>query len=493
MSAMKTISPVWALLFVSTVAFAQTDATVSGTVTDQTGAHIVNCTVTARNTATGIATVTQTNEAGIYVFAAIPPGKYSFTAEHSGFRKKVLTDVDVQVAAKLTINLPLELGQTSESVEVQATASTVNTSNATVGDVITGQKLLGLPIAGRSSYDLIVTQPGVIQGGGYNINGNRGGTVNFTTDGINSLDNLLSGSFQLYNNLVSIDRAEEFRVVTSPADAELGRGAGQIQMITRSGTNDYHGSAWEDFRNTDLNANDFFNNLTGTPRNVLHQNQFGIRMGGHVKKNKTFFNGIFEGQRQRQVIATTQTVYTQTARDGMFRFFPGVQNGNAIAAVPTVDLQGNPVQPAGAGALQSITLFGRDPNRMAADPTGVISKQLALIPLPNNFRAGDGLNTAGFTWSRPFPTDNGLYEGRIDHLFSVKHRASIVLNHQAYNSFNVAFPQNFPTVPGSPDPTEVTQYSLAFTSVFKPNLLNEVRIGAYLPRTILLTPEVAQH
>src|SRR5260370_36331172 len=132
------------------------------------------------STATGIATVTQTNEAGIYVFAAIPPGKYSFTAEHSGFRKKVLTDVDVQVAAKLTINLPLELGQTSESVEVQATASTVNTSNATVGDVITGQKLLGLPIAGRSSYDLIVTQPGVIQGSGYNINGNRRRTLHCT-------------------------------------------------------------------------------------------------------------------------------------------------------------------------------------------------------------------------------------------------------------------------------------------------------------------------
>ena len=502
MSAMKTISPIWALtgilFLVSALAFAQTDATVSGTVTDPTGAHIVNSTVTALNTATGIATVTQTNEAGIYVFAALPPGKYSFTAEHSGFRKKVLSDVDVQVGAKLTINLPLELGQTSESIEVQATAAEVNTSNATVGDVITGQKLLGLPLAGRSVYDLIATQPGVVQGpgtsGSYNINGNRGNVTNFTTDGINSNDNLLVGSFYLYANMVSIDRAEEFRVVTSPADAELGRGAGQIQMITRSGSNAFHGSAWEEHRNTDLNANDFFNNLVGSPRNVLIKNQYGVRLGGPVRRNKTFFNGIYESQRQRQVIAVTQTVYTQSARDGIFRFFPGVQNGNANAAVPTVDLQGNPLPPPGAtlASLQSITLFGRDPNRLVADPTGTIKKQLGLIPLPNNFRAGDGLNTAGFTWSRPIPSDNVTYEGRVDHLFNVKHRISLVLSHQAWNSFNVAFPQNFPSVPGSPDPTETTQYSAAFTSVFRPNLLNEVRAGVFRPRTIVLTPEDAK-
>lgn len=470
-----------------------TDATVSGTVADPSGAHVVSVTVTALNTLTGITSTTQTNESGVYVFAALPPGNYRFSAEHPGFRKSSINDVVIQVGARLTLNLTLELGATTETVEVQAVAGTVNTSNATVGDVITGTKLLGLPLAGRSSYDLIVTQPGVVQGSGYNINGNRGGAVNFTTDGINSQDNLLPGSFYLYSNLVSIDRAEEFRVVTSPADAELGRGAGQIQMITRTGTNAYHGSAWEDFRNTDLNANDFFNNLTGTPRNVLHQNQFGVRMGGPVKHNKTFFNGIYEGQRQRQVIATTQTVYTQSARDGVFRFFPGVQNGNAISANPTVDLNGNPIQPANAtGPLQVVSVFGRDPNRLVADPKGVIAKQLGLIPLPNNFRAGDGLNTAGFTWSRPFPTDYGLYEGRIDHLFNVKHRISLVLTHQAYNSFNVAFPQNFPTVPGSPDPTETTQYSTALTSVLKPSVLNEIRIGVFRPRTIVLTPEDAK-
>src|SRR5437016_5321541 len=341
----------------SVLSFGQTDATVSGTVTDPSGAHVVEVTVTALNVATGIATVTRTNEAGVFVFPALQPGMYRFTAEHSGFHNAVASNVALQVGDKITLNLPLELGTTTESVLVQGVASMVNTANATVGDVISGKKLLDLPLAGRSSYDLIVTQPGVVQGSGYNINGNRGGTVNFTTDGINSQDNLLPGSFYLYSNLVSIDRAEEFRVVTSNADAEYGRGAGQIQMITRSGTNAYHGSVWEEFRNTDLNANDFFNNLNGTPRNVLHQNQYGGRLGGPVRRNKTFFNGIYEGQKQRQVIATTQTVYTQAARNGIFRFFPGVQNGNANAGVPTVDLQGNPVQPAAGAQLQSVNLF----------------------------------------------------------------------------------------------------------------------------------------
>ena len=482
------------LLLSVPIAFAQTtDASVSGAVTDQSGAHVAGAMVTAFHSANGISTRALTNEAGVYTFAALVPGTYRFTAEHSGFRKAFLNDVELDVGSKLTVNLPLEIGATTESVEVSSAAAEVNTSTASIGNVVTGRKLLDLPLAGRSSYDLIVTQPGVVQGAGYNINGNRSGAVNFTTDGINSLDNLLAGSFYLYSNLVSVDRAEEFRVVTSPADAELGRGAGQIQMVTRSGSNKFAGSVWEEFRNTALNANDFFNNLNGTPRNVLHQNQYGIRFGGPLRKNKTFFNGIYEGQRQRQVIAVTQTVYTPSARNGIFRFFPGIANGNANAAIPTVDLQGNPVQPSTAGGpLQSVSVLGKDPNRFVADPSGNMAKQLALIPLPNNFRAGDGLNTAGFTWSRPFPTDYGLYEGRIDHIFSDKHRMSMVLSHQAYNSFNVAFPQAYPTVPGSPDPTETTQYSFSLNSIVRPNILNEVRIGAFRPRTIVLTPQDAK-
>src|SRR5260370_33771721 len=185
------------LFLSSTLVFSQTDATVSGTVTDTTGAHIVFASVTALNTATGVVTTTQTNQAGVYVFAALSPGQYRFTVEHAGFRKAVISDVTLDVGSQLSVNIPLELGQTSESVEVKGAASVVNTSNASVGDVVTGKKLLDLPLAGRSSYDLGVTQPCVGHGLGtnvsFNINGNRGGTGHVTTDGINSQDNLLPG------------------------------------------------------------------------------------------------------------------------------------------------------------------------------------------------------------------------------------------------------------------------------------------------------------
>jgi hypothetical protein len=207
-----------------------------------------------------------------------------------------------------------------------------------------------------------------------------------------------------------------------------------------------------------------------------------------IRRNRTFFNGLYEGDKQRAKVATTQTVYTDSARRGFFRFFPGALNANANAAIPTVDLQGNPVRPPNAGDLQSVSVLGRDPNRLLADPTGAVAKLLSLTPLPNNFRMGDGLNTAGFTWSRPIKYDFQLYETRVDHLFSDKERVAVTFTHQSYHSFNVAGPQPFPGSPGGVAPTETTQYSAALTSVFRANLLNEFRAGVFRPRTEITAP-----
>jgi hypothetical protein len=490
---------VCALLMSWSVAFAQTDAKVSGTVTDQTGAHIVAAVVTALNTSTGVATPTTTNEAGIYSMPSLLPGKYTFSAEHPGFRKSVTNDVDLQVGTVLTLNLGLELGQTTESVEVKAAAVEVNATSASVGSVVEGKRLLDLPLAGRSAYDLMITQPGVQGSTGTNfyLNGNQSGATNFTMDGINAQNNLLTGAFYLYSNVVSVDRAEEFRVVTSPADAEYGRGSGQVQMVTRGGGNAFHGAGFSEVRNGIFNANTFTNNALGVDasgherakRDQLKQNNYGVRMGGPIKKNKAFFNGIWEPYKQRNNVAVTSTVFTPTAKAGIFRFFPGVQNGNSAAAVPTVDTSGNPVQPGAAtGSLQSVSLFGRDPNRSVIDPTGNIAHLLPYMPAPNNFLVGDGLNTAGFTWNRPVPVNFELYEGRVDYIFNEKHRATVTANHQAYHSFNVAAAPPYPSVPGQADPTETTQYSFAVTSVFRPNLLNDFRAGVFRPRTEVQVP-----
>ncbi|MBZ5606585.1 MAG: carboxypeptidase regulatory-like domain-containing protein, partial [Acidobacteriia bacterium] len=463
----------------------------------------MGATVTALNIATGVRTPVQTNEAGIYTMPSLLPGKYTFTAEHAGFRKAVVDEVILQVGTKLTLNMTLELGATTESVEVHAAAIEVNATSASVGEVVEGKRLLDLPIAGRSAYDLLITQPGVTTGSNYYLNGNQGGSVNFTMDGINAQNNLLSGSFYLYSNVVSTDRAEEFRVVTSAADAEYGRGAGQVQMVTRGGGNDFHGAAFIEVRNGIFNANTFTNNAQGVDaagherakRDQLKQNNYGTRLGGPIKKNKAFFNGLWEPYKQRNNSAFTAIVFTPEAAQGIFRFFPGVQNGNTTAAVPTVDPSGNPVRPANAsGPLSAVSLFGRDPSRPVIDPTGNIAHILKYMPAPNNFQVGDGLNTAGFTWNRPVPVNFELYEGRVDYVFNDKHRATVTLNHQAYHSFNVAAAPPYPSIPGQADPTKTTQYSAAFTSIFRPNLLNDFRMGAFRPRTTVQTPwEVGQN
>ncbi|HWZ32507.1 MAG TPA: TonB-dependent receptor [Bryobacteraceae bacterium] len=471
--------------------------------TDPSGAHVVNAIVVALNVSTGVRAPVQTNEAGVYTMPSLQPGKYTFTAEHAGFRKAVLSDVELQVGTVLTLNMTLEIGSTTETVEVHAAAIEVNATSSSVGEVVEGKRLLDLPLAGRSAYDLLITQPGVQGSTGTNfyLNGNQGGSINFTMDGINAQNNLLTGSFYLYSNVVSTDRAEEFRVVTSAADAEYGRGSGQVQMVTRGGGNTFHGAGFSEVRNGIFNANTFINNALGVDaagherakRDQLKQNNYGVRVGGPVKRNKTFFNGIWEPYKQRNNGAFTATVLTPAARQGIFRFFPGVQNGNTTAGTPTVDPSGNPLAPAGA-TLQSVPLFGRDPNRMVIDPTGNIGHILSLMPSPNNYQFGDGLNTAGFTWNRPVPVNFELYEGRVDHIFNEKHRIAITANHQSYHSFNVAANPPWPSIPGQADPTETTQYSLALTSVLRPNLLNDLRVGAFRPRTVVQTPwEVGQN
>jgi hypothetical protein len=486
-----------AALLCGSYAFAQqTDAAVSGTVTDPTGAHVVAATVTALNTATGTATPASTNEAGIYTMPGLRPGTYTFTAEHPGFRKAIESGVVLSVGSVLTLNLGLELGQTTESVEVKAEATEVSATSASVGNVVEGKRLLDLPLDGRSSYSLLLTQPGVQLGAGYILNGNQSGTVNFTTDGISTMDNLHNslGAFYLYSNVASVDRVEEFRVVTSAADAEYGRGSGQVQMVTRAGGNKFVGSVYWEVRNGDFNANTWFNNAAGRnpdgslvdQRSQLKQNNYGIRFGGPVKKNKMFFNGIYEPYKQRNFTTVDPVVYTASALAGNIRFYPGVQDGNLFAAVPTVDANGNPVQPSTAtGSLQTVSVLGRDPSRLTVDPTGVMTHVLSYLPLPNNFRVGDGLNTAGYNWNQPTPVNFELYEGRIDYNFDEKNRLAITLSQQSYHSFNVASPPAYPTVPGNSDPTETTTYTVGFTSVLRPNLINEARVGIFRYRTIV--------
>src|SRR5215831_17008546 len=431
--------------------FAQNvNATVGGTVTDSTGAVLPGATVTITGIDTGVKTTTISNESGAYQFPSLQPGNYRVAAELPGFQEFVYGRVTLDVGAQLRLNFTLSVAGGATNVEVAVAESPLLATTATVGGVITGQQILDLPLIDQSATSLALTQPQFSGGIGSGVSVAGGATLALltTVNGISVSNTRLerAGGLQSFQLTQSVDLVEEVKVVSSPADAESGRALGQVQMIVRSGTNQFHGSVVDGIRNTAFNANTFWNNFRGLPRQDLKRNQFAARLGGPIRKNRTFFFVLYAGNRQVSSAASTATVLTQQARNGNFRFFPGAINANANATSnPTVDMVGNPVQPANAtGPLQTISVFNRDPNRPNPDSTALVQKYIAMTPLPNNFTVGDGLNTAGYTWAIPSFSNSDQYTGKIDHNFSQKHHMNIVLTHQ-HDSYTSTAP-NYPDV-----------------------------------------------
>ncbi len=480
-----------ALILFSTAGFAQSTAgAIGGTVSDSSGALIPGVTVTAANTQTGIVTTVITNETGIYQFANLQSGQYKLEAALAGFQTQVYNNIDLISGGQLRLNFTLEVGAQAQALEVTVEADTlIAATSSSVGTVLPDYKVRDLPMINRNVLDLVGTTANV--GTNSSIAGASTGFAMTTRDGL-PVNNGRYGNGIYSATYSSPDLVEQVRVIVSPADAETGRGSGQVQMTTRSGTNKYAGSIFWADRNSVWDANTSSNNNNGLPVNYLNRNQFGARLGGPVVRNKTFFFFLYEGMRTAQRSTVTSTVLTDTARAGLFRFFPGVQNGNANANVtattaPVVDLAGNPVTPARAtGPMQTINLFTRDPLRTGFDPSGLVQKQLALMPSPNNFKTGDGLNTAGYQFVRR-TIGNESFTGagndinrnqiniRLDHNLNAKHKASFVMSREhtwAYDALP-AFPSGFAG--------QVIRYPKVFTANFvstlSSNVLNEARWG----------------
>lgn len=310
------------LLLLSLAVFAQSaDAALTGAVTDPNEAVIPNVKVSVENTATGVAVNAVSNDAGIYLFPSLPPGVYRVTVEHAGFQKMIRHNVLLEVGGKLTLNLTLTVGAASETIEVRSNPADTQLGYQTssVGNVVTGKKILELPLQGRNALDFIGLQAGVV---GDNFSGTRSGALNITLDGVYTQDSFFNGiAAANLANTINVDRIQEFRVVTSPADVDLGRGSGQVILLSRSGANAFHGSLFEEHRNTALNANNYFSNLRGQAREALIRNQYGGRIGGPLwlpkkffgplgydGRNRTFFHFHFEGLRQRSQDAVTRSV-----------------------------------------------------------------------------------------------------------------------------------------------------------------------------------------
>ena len=262
-----------------------------GTVQDASGAVVPNVTVAAKNIATGAQRATTTNTAGVYVLPSLSPGDWEITISASGFatQKKRVT---IDVGAKVALDAKMEVGQTSTTVEVNAGAVQVNTESQTLSNTISNQQVTELPSLTRNPYDFVATVPNVSgdsqsgRGVGYAIDGMRSSSTNVMLDGVANNDEFTATVGQQ----VPLDSVQEYAVTTSSFSAEYGRASGGVvNVITKSGTNAFHGSAYEFNRVSALASNSFYNNANGLPKGIYDRNNFGYSIGGPIMKNKLFF------------------------------------------------------------------------------------------------------------------------------------------------------------------------------------------------------------
>ena len=290
--------------------FAQSEiggATLNGTVLDPTGAAVPNAKVIVTNSGTGVSRNTQSNDTGLYSFPRLPVGSYDLTIEAAGFKSSKRTGVMLNVGAVVTLDVNLEVGAAQETVSVTAEVPVVESTRSTTATTVTEQQVRALPINGRNFLDFTVLTPGVVRdqtrGGDLSFGGQRGTSNSLLVDGADS-NNVFFGQTTGRTGTgrnpysFSEDAVQEFQVNTNGYAAEIGRaGGGVINVITKSGTNEFHGTAFEFFRDKALNANSWENNRAGRAKRAYHFNQFGGNLGGPIAKNRAFFFFNYDGQR----------------------------------------------------------------------------------------------------------------------------------------------------------------------------------------------------
>jgi hypothetical protein len=284
--------PLWTAveILIATNLMAQS-ARLAGMVSDSSGARIPGASVVVTNTATGVARDTLSNELGLYVFEALVPGIYDVRCELPGFKKFVSTGNILTIGQQAELNIRLDPGELTDTVNITETIAPVQTTDSQVRTLITGTVIREMPLNGRNPLHLVLSGvPGVSgRGTGIYVNGQKTQSNNTMLDGI-SVDDPTLGRAELSLVFINPDMLQEYQVVTSNFKPEYGRGTGgQVSLVTRSGSNEFHGSVYEFHRNTVFNANDFFNNANGVERPNLLRHQFGGTIGGPIKRNRAFF------------------------------------------------------------------------------------------------------------------------------------------------------------------------------------------------------------
>ena len=399
-------------LSVSALLRAQAVASLTGVVTDTTGALVVGADVALMNSATGASYHAATNSFGSYTFSNVPPGPgYKITVSAPGFEPYEIIDVYLNVANTRTQDAKLHPGNVTVTVEVSASSQdvTINTTDATVGNNFEVQLLNQLPVQNRDSPAALFTlQPGVTLSGA--VTGARVDQNNVTLDGLDMNDIATGQAFAVVGK-APVDAVQEFRgtVAGNLADSGPG-GGGQYQMVTKSGTNAFHGNVNEYHRDTSTVANDWFNNNAGVPRTPLIRNQFGGNIGGPVLKKKLFFFFDYNNSRIVQNSPVTRTVPLDSLRSGN------------VSYILNRDGSGNPCAAASRQNTTPQCIGTLTPAQVKAlDPAG-IGESANLLPFvnqryphANDLTRGDGINTGGFRFNAPSPDFETNYVGRLDY------------------------------------------------------------------------------
>jgi outer membrane receptor protein involved in Fe transport len=459
-----------------------------GTVTDTTGADVPGATVVLKNAATNETKTTTSGSGGTYTFLNLNPGNYSVTVTETGFQTLTKNAIDVTIGGTSRVDAALQVGDVAQTVSVNAdTQPLLQTDSASLGGVVEGQQVVESPLNGRDVNNLLDFIPGVIPGGGtagntvanggsgsfqagtqtqaiaygnYQIGGGFSGQSLFFIDGVES--NIPENNV---NSLVPTqDAVQEFRVSTNNATAEFGGySGGVVQISTKQGTNHFHGSAYEYFRNTIFDANDFFDNRLGHPRQTLHQNQFGANLGGPLIKDKLFFFFSFEREKVTSGGLDTFTVPTAAELAGNFQSTP-----NSIAANegPGGQLLYNPA----TGAPYACNGV---PNTLCAnqiDPTALKLLQLEY-PLPNV----PGAVVNNFAASAPIEGLQNQYNARLDYTAGPKDR--LFARYTFWNPNNGPSDPEGTKVGAGPTGNTTTEAVVGDNHIFNPSTDGDIRLS----------------
>jgi hypothetical protein len=463
-----------ALVAISASGQVATTGSILGVVTDPSGAVVPDAKVACISTETASRVDTVTTAAGAYVCASLPSGFYKVEVTATGFSKAVLSNIKVNVALPTNADVKVEVGQTVQTVEVQAQATPVITSTAAITTTVVGRQIMELPLPTRNALDLAFTMPGAGGGGTVryaSFNDLPHGAISVSVDGVNVQDNsyksYAGGSFYTYIQ-PRIDAVDEVTVSTAASGAANTEGAVQIQFVTKRGTNDWHGGGFEYFRNNYLNANTWFNNAQNLPRQILRLNQFGAKLGGPIKKDKLFIFGVWDDFRIPAAISRTRTVLKSDALTGMFTY---TGTDGQVRKV-------NVLQLAGANGFRSTP----DANILALMQKIDALRTSGLVgvtPL-NVLQDTYSFNNAG-KQRRYFPTT------RLDWNISQRHSFEAEWYYQGFRSFpdllngyDAIYP-GFTTLNGLPaqggQDSNRHQTSAAWRWIIKPTMSNEVRYG----------------